>query len=307
MKLKKLFLLIIGAIILISGTYYACRWYDGVQKTKLQRAIFEKKVRAWNELKQKLISEINRFSGTAGVVVKDLETNWEICYNKDELFASASVAKIPIMAACFLAAEEGRLKLDRNVALKAGDKLTGSGILKEVRPGTTFSVEELIGRMIYDSDNTATNMLTNMVDIGYLNNSFAAFGLKNTNLSRKIADYRSRDKGIENYTTAEDMASILERIYRRSIVNKDVSEKCLKLLKLQRGANRISKYLPAGITIAHKTGLERGVCHDVGIVFTRKGDFLICVLTKHANSNSGASKEFIAKIAYYTYTYFEQL
>jgi beta-lactamase class A len=103
------------------------------------------------------------------------------------------------------------------------------------------------------------------------------------------------------------MAFILERIYRRNLVDKNVSNKCMELLKLQRITDRIPKYLPVDITIAHKSGLERGICHDVGIVFSKKGDFLICVLTQHKDSNSILSKEFIAKISLYTYNYFEQL
>lgn len=65
MKLKKIFLLIIGAVILVSGTYYTYRWYNGVQKMKAEKAILEKRIRAWNDLKQNLTSEISRFSGTA--------------------------------------------------------------------------------------------------------------------------------------------------------------------------------------------------------------------------------------------------
>ena len=211
------------------------------------------------------------------------------------------------MAACFLAAGEGRIKLDRNVALGSVDKLTGSGVLKDMPAGTTFSVERLTGLMIYDSDNTAANIVTNLLGIDYLNSTFRAFGLKNTELSRKIADYKLRDKGIENYTTADDMALLLEKIYRGTLDNKYVSDQCISMLKLTRMNDRIPKYLPVALTVAHKTGLENGVCHDAGIVFTCKGNFLICVLTKHVNSNSILSKEFIAKIALYTYKYFEGL
>jgi len=307
MKVKKTFLSIFIGALLICGSYFAYRYYTDLKETKRQQVFLEKRKAAWQVLRQKLINEISQFKGEAGIVIKDLRVNWEISHNKDKLFPSASLAKIPIMSACFLAAEEGRIKLNREVVLKSSDKFSGSGILKDTRPGVTFTVEELIGLMIYDSDNTATNMLTNMVGIDYLNNAFSSFGLKNTNLSRKVADFSSRDRGIENYTTAEDMALILEQMYRRSLVNKNVSEKCLKVLKLQRVNDRIPKYLPVDVTVVHKTGLERSVCHDVGIVFSCKGDFLICVLTKQANSNSVPSKEFIAKIALLVYKYFEQL
>lgn len=307
MKAKKIFLSILIGALLICGSYFVYRYYTDLKETRRQQVLLEKRKAAWQVLRQKLINEISQFKGEAGIVIKDLRVNWEVSHNKDKLFPSASLAKIPIMSACFFAAEEGRIKLNRQVALKSSDKFSGSGILKDTRPGVTFTVEELIGFMIYDSDNTAANMLTNMAGIDYLNNAFSSFGLKNTNLSRKIADFSSRDRGVENYTTAEDMALILEQMYRRSLVNKNVSEKGLKLLKLQRVNDRIPKYLPVDISVAHKTGLERSVCHDAGIVFSCKGDFLICVLTKHANSNSAPSKEFIAKVALLTYNYFEQL
>lgn len=307
MKINKIFLIIFIVALSASVLFLVQRYYFQSHEAKKQKALFEKRKIAWDALRQKLANEIIQFKGEAGIVVKDLQANLEIYHNKDKLFPSASLAKIPIMAACFLAAEEGRLKLDRQVALKESDKLAGSGTLKNTRSGTTFTVEELIGLMIYDSDNTAANILTNMVGIGYLNNSFKAFGLKNTELSRKIADYKSRDAGLENYTTAEDMALILEKIYRRVLVNKNISEKCIKLLKMQRISDRLSKYLPIETLVAHKTGLERGICHDTGLVFTGEGDFLICVLTKHSNSNSALSKEFIAKTALLTHKYIEQI
>jgi len=306
MKAKKISLILIVLLLFVCGSYFGYRYYTDLKEAERRQALIEQRRLAWESLRRNLANEIAQFKGETGIVIKDLRNNWEISHNKDKLFPSASLAKIPIMPACFLAAEEGKIRLDREVALKNSDKLTGSGILKETRAGVTFSIEELIGRMIYDSDNTAANILTNIVGIDYLNNAFNSFGLKKTNLSRRVADFFSRDKGIENYTTAEDMASILERMYRRSLVNKDVSEKCLKLLKLQQVNDRIPKYLPVDVTIAHKTGLERGVCHDVGIVFSCKGDFLICVLTKHTDSNSVPSKEFIAKVTMHTYAYFEQ-
>jgi len=302
-KNRKIVLFTFILLALAGFLFLACRfWEAGRQGLALQ-----KRKHAWNRLNQEIGQEIGQFKGEAGIVIRDLDKDWELFYKKETLFPSASLAKIPLMAGSFLAAQEGRLKLERNVKLKSTDKFSGSGVLKDIHPGVEFSVEELIGLMIYDSDNTATNMVTGMVGTDYLNNFFKNIGLKNTNLSRRIADYSLRKRGIENYTTAEDMARILEKIYRKTLINKEISERCLKLLKLQRLNDRIPKYLPAELTIAHKTGLERGVCHDAGIVYTPKGDFLICVLTKHKNANSIPSKEFIARISLYVYRYFEEL
>ena len=307
MKHLKIIVLVLLLVFLAGiGGYFTAEYryyYLEAQKNKIS---LEKRKAAWLEFKQAMAGEVSRFKGEVGIVIKDLNMDQEISFNKDKLFPSASLAKIPIMAACFLAADQGKLKLDSNIALKLADKLTGSGVLKDMPAGTIFSVGRLIGLMIYDSDNTATNIITNLVGIDYLNSAFKSLGLKNTDLSRKIADYKSRDKGIENYTTAEDMAYLLGKIYRRDLGNRAVSDQCMHMLKLTRMNDRIPKYLPSEITIAHKTGLERDVCHDVGIVFTHKGDFIIAILTKHSNSNSALSKEFIAKVSRHAYNYYTQ-
>jgi beta-lactamase class A len=303
---KKTFKIIFIGILLICGPYFVFRFCAHFQEAKKQQVIFEQKKAAWQLLKQKITHEIKQFKGEAGIVIKDLRFNCEISYNQSRLFPSASLAKIPIMCACFLAAKEGRISLNQQVVLKNSDKLSGSGRLEDLRSGVIFTVEELIGLMIYDSDNTAANILTNLIGIDYLNRVFMRLGLKGTNLSRRIADFNLRDRGIENYTTAQDIAGLLERIYRRSLISRDLSEKCLRVLKLQRINDRIPKYLPVDVTVAHKTGLERNVCHDAGIIFSGKGDLLICVLTKHLNSNAQASKNFIAQIALDTYVYLEQ-
>jgi len=306
-KAKKIIIFILLAFALGAGLYTGIRLASGLWVAHQYRMLYKARKAAWQKLEQRIRAEIIKFKGETGIVVKDLKSGLEFSYKENKLFPSASLAKIPVMAACFVAAEQGKIKLNRNITLKSTDKLTGSGVLKDLPVGTAFSVEKLIGLMIYDSDNTAANIITDLLGIDYLNSAFAGFGLKNTELSRKIADYKLRDKGIENYTTAEDMALLLEKIYWGKLGNKHISDQCINIMKLTHTNDRIPRYLPANIMVAHKTGLENSVCHDAGIVFSRNGDFLICVLTKHTNHNSIPSKKFIASVSLYTYKFFEQL
>ncbi len=168
MRMKKFFLSIALFLFVALGVYFGQHYYAQFQKTKQERIIRKARVAAWQNLQQSIKDEISRFKGEAGIVIIDLETGWEFLHEKTKLFPSASLVKIPLMVACFLTAEQGRIKLERNIALKSSDKLTGSGVLKDMPAGTTFSVERLIGLMIYDSDNTATNIVTNLIGIDYL-------------------------------------------------------------------------------------------------------------------------------------------
>ncbi|MDO8525620.1 MAG: serine hydrolase, partial [Candidatus Omnitrophota bacterium] len=122
-----------------------------------------------------------------------------------------------------------------------------------------------------------------------------------------MMDFKSRRKGVENYTTASDMAYLLEKLYRGRFLDKTTSKRCLELLTEQKVNDRIPKKLPPDIVVAHKTGLENGVCHDVGIVYTAKGAFLICVLTRHKYTTARTAKRLISRLSLLTYNYYNGL
>ena len=289
------------AVVLTATGYFSYHAYGAYQQTrrKEQQALEQKKA-AWRSLKRYISRQTASYKGRAGIVIKDLETGWVYTCQSERLFPSASMVKIPIMAAVFQAVHDGKISLDQMVTMTSRDQVSGSGILKTMPLGSRYSVRKLMRLMITRSDNTAANMLISLVGRNYINSYFKRIGLKNTNLSRKMMDFSQRRKGVENYTTARDVSLLLEKMYKGSFINAKVSRQCLALLKLQKVKDRIPRQLPKEVVVAHKTGLERSVCHDAGIVFTEKGDFLICILTKSKGAFR-TSKEFIARIASYTY------
>jgi beta-lactamase class A len=99
------------------------------------------------------------------------------------------------------------------------------------------------------------------------------------------------------------MAYLLEKIYRRELVSPEASDQMLDIMKHQHLRDRLPRFLPTGWEIAHKTGLLRKACHDVGIVFSPKGDYLICVLTSH-DSTYKMAKRFIATVGRITFDYY---
>ena len=270
-------------------------------KVQAVPATKEEKLAALEEAVRK---RVKTFRGEIGLVIRDLDTDWTFQVNPDKLFPAASMVKVPIMAACLKAAEEGRLSLRDDLTLKRSDKATGSGVLRRKATGSAYTIEQLVELMVTQSDNTAANMLIDLLGFDYLNRTFREMGLERTNLSRKMMDFRSRDKGIENYTSAREMADILEMIYRKGCVDSSVSEKSLEFLKSQKVNDRIPKLLPKDTIVAHKTGLERMVCHDAGIVFTDNGNFLISAFTR-STSGSRTAKRFISSVSSLAFTVYK--
>ena len=283
---------------------WGLRYYSEAKSTRLE---LERQRTVWNNLKEELQRETAAFSADVAIAVEDLNSGWTIFINEEELFPAASIVKIPIMLVAFSAAAEGRIDLEDKLTLKAALRVGGSGTLKNQPAGIKLGVSELIGLMVSISDNSATNMLIDYLGYDYLNQRFRELGLKNTNISRMMMDFESRARGIENFTTAADLAFILREIYHARAISRAYSEMSLEILKLQKVGDRIPANLPEDISIAHKTGLERGICHDAGIVFTPYGDFIICVLVRHTYKTAQEPKRFIARIAQRVYDYYQQL
>ena len=285
--------------------YNACTENEEV---KARQALLEKRKQAWRELDKAVNDKARHFNGILGVVIRDLDTNWEISLNKDMLLPSASLVKIPVMLSCFYAEADGKISIKDGLAIKGSQRVAGSKVLGNFPAGSKFTVEELFAPMITQSDNTAANALIDLLGFDSLNAYFKKMGLKNTNIARNMMDFEERKEGQENYTTAYDMAYLLDGLYNRQFLSKEVSEKCLVLLGEQKINDRIPRMLPqCEVFVAHKTGLERQVCHDVGIVYTKKGNFLICVLVKHTSRFAKPAKIVISDIALLTYNYYQGL
>lgn len=303
--LKKKIFILSGIVFLGLGIFFGYRIFQGRREARQRQVLLEQRRAAWENLKKEIEGRIGDFRGDAGIVIKDLAQGWEIDFNKGAQFPSASLVKVPILLSYFYAQQEGKVRTKDLVSLKSYEKVPGSKVLGDSSVGSIFSVEELFEPMIARSDNTATNILIDLLGFEAFNDYFIRLGLRNTNLVRRMMDFDERKEGRENYTTAEDMAYLLEILYRRNFLDRNTSEKCLGFLKQQKIKDRIPRKLPEGVVVAHKTGLENHICHDAGIVFTQKGDFLICVLTRHQDRFAAYAKRFISDIALMAYNYYQ--
>jgi len=177
----------------------------------------------WDKLESDITAQTKGFKGQVYIVVKDYNRGWRISMDADTKVPAASIIKVPIMGAIYAAEQSKRFSASDMIRLKQSDKTGGSGRLKNERSGKEFSIQQLIELMCTISDNTATNILINMLGFDYYNEWFHRQGLENTNLSRLMMDMAARSRGIENYTTADDMALVFDKIYRNRFVNKKVA------------------------------------------------------------------------------------
>jgi beta-lactamase class A len=290
------------------GVWRGARWLDRQLNPPPEdlRKVVEQPINdvEWQAMVSGLENSAAAWRGQVGIYVKDLHTGRQWNYNPDRLFPSASLIKVPIMASLFGRIDAGQITLDAQIKLTRRERVGGSGSLKWVREGTSLSIMELIYKMITESDNTATKMLLDYAGMDYVAGRFKELGLVHTNIAPEGMSLTSGRVARENYTTAREMASLFERIYAGALVSRQASEFMLDVLKHTKSRSRFRKGLPVGWEIGHKTGLLRRSCHDAGIIFSPRGDYIMVVLTAEVPSY-GDAKAFIAKVAALTYKYYK--
>ncbi|MFA5160863.1 MAG: serine hydrolase [Elusimicrobiales bacterium] len=254
----------------------------------------------WRQMTQSLEKMAARFPGRMGIYVKDLKSGTQWQYQADELFPSASLIKVPIMAAIFEKLRRNEIELEDEITLKRGEKRGGSGHLRRLRYGTKLTVRQLVEKMITESDNTATRMLVDCVGLDYLQAQFSRMGLKMTGIYPEGLSLSSKPVARENYTTPREMSMLIESMYRGELVDKTSSEAMLDIMKRLKTHSRFAKYLPRGWELAHKTGLLRQACHDTGVVFSPSGDYVLAIMTWKVPDYRFAAN-YIARMADMTY------
>jgi len=258
--------------------------------------------RAWTELEAAVARVRAGFRGTMHLYIEELPTGRTISWDEQAPVPAASLIKIPLAIALLEQRIEGKVSLEESIVLERGDKAAGSGVLRRSRTGSTYSVLELLELMIQRSDNTATNMLTDRLGLELINDSCRRQGLAVTCMPRYIMDLAARDRDVENYTSAADMARTFKALYDRRILDAPSCDLLLGILKGQQVRDRLPRYLPRDVVVANKTGLMRDVCHDAGIIYGTRQDYVVAILTADAPS-FGQAKTAIGRIAQLVYRY----
>jgi beta-lactamase class A len=253
---------------------------------------------AAHPLQRRIEERLRSFPGTLGVAALDLDTGETVAVNADTRFPTASVIKVAVMAAVFQQMADGRIRKDQLLTLKEEEKVGGSGVLHGLRAGAQFSVADLLYLMIAISDNTATNMLVGLVGTRNVDDLMAASGLPLTRLYRPTfrggkADVFPEEEKLFGLgsTTPREMARLLEKIARGTLVSPAASEEMLALLKKQQDRDMIPRRLPESddVVVASKSGTdsrtrpdgkEGAIRNDVAIVSTPRARYVIAIFTQ---------------------------
>ena len=245
-------------------------------------------------LRDALEQAVEAHSGAYAVACASADGSWSVDVSGDKPFVSASIIKLAILGTLLDQAQSGVLLLDDMVTVSPSDIVGGTGVIQTSGAGESYTYRQLAAYMIQDSDNIATNLIIDAVGMPAVNEYASEIGLTQTVLNRRMMDFAAGD---ENYTSANDVARMLQLIYQGKLVSPDVSEFVLDLLKGQHDDAGLLEGLPAGSVFAHKTGTLDGVFNDGGIALAPNPYVMVVLSSDTERSQAQACMVDIAQAA----------
>ena len=211
-----------------------------------------------------------RLPGNLSACVRNLRTGERFDWRPDERHEAASVIKLFLMAALFQQFADGKRRPEERIRVRRESCVPSCGVLTYLDDGKEVSLRDLAELMIIVSDNTACNVLLEEIGLEEAQRYISeTLGLRSTLFQRKMFDRERAERGLDNFTTAGEVAWLLEEMYAGRLVSPEASEAMMNMLRHQRLNGKIPfrlHTLPDAPVIAHKTGENPGTTHDVGII-----------------------------------------
>jgi beta-lactamase class A len=258
-----------------------------------------------------ILEWIDKAGGQWGIVLEDLTANERWTHNGNQRFFAASLIKVPIMTAVFAEVYAGTFSFEEKRKLRQEDLVGGAGVLQHMTPGTEISIADLVTLMIIQSDNTATNMLIDLVGKDSIRAVMAQTEMNDSRFYNKLMIVPAELEGY-NEVTAADMANHLRYLATGKIISYHSCLQMINILKKQQMRDCLPLFLPdpegeiIGMLprweLANKTGWVTNIQHDTGILYVGEKAIIICALSKGVEAKQ--ARETIGKIGRLVYEHF---
>ena len=224
----------------------------------------------------------NNSASNISVYFRDLNNGPWFGLNEKEKFSPASLLKIPVLIAFLKKAESDPQILKQEITFSgfSADNQDPASYFppgQKIEVGKTYSVEDLLNRMIVYSDNDAKNLLVDNIDPNFMNQVYEDSGIQ-------LPTVQTGD-----YINVRDYASIFRILFNASYLERQMSEYALELLSKSEFKEGLVAGISAKIEVAHKFG-ERIITsadgsgisqlHDCGIIYYPGHPYLLCVMTR---------------------------
>lgn len=282
--------------------------------------------------------------GEVGVFARHLETGLTLSMNDNEAFPMASTFKVAVAGTVLARVDGGQLTLDQLIPVAAKHVLSSEGIAEIFPfPGVSASVHNLIESMLTRSDNTATNVLTELAggpaavtawvkglgvtgmridgDTNEIVARFFGVPLDKGSVDEQVKQAIAANPALETLgekpnpgfdddprdtATPASMALLLAKIVDGHVLSAGSTDVLLGAMeRCITGLKRLRGQLPDEVNVKDKTGTIGGTVNDAGIITLPNGAgrVVIAVYVKKSPRPFEAREHVIAEIARAVYDY----
>ena len=198
------------------------------------------------------------------------------------------MVKIPILIGVMDKIEKGELKYNEELIYKDSLLYEGVDILGSFKSDEKIELGKVMMLMLTMSDNTASLWIQSLAGTGVrINQLLDSAGMVNTRVnSRTPGREANRTQYGWGQTTPREMATLLEKIYKKEIVSESASIRMMRLLGRNFWDEHALSVIPPTIQVLSKNGAVDGSRSEVLLVNLPKRPYVFCICTKNNKDES---------------------
>ncbi len=241
-----------------------------------------------------------------GIAYADSKIYWQ---NSGRSYPLLSVFKVHVAAAVLDKVGREHLSLETVLNIPASDlvlEMYSPMLKKYSTSGLAVSLRELLYYMVAESDNNACDILIRWVGgISEVEQYIHKLGLKKTSIKVTEADMnRNSQLQYVNRAPLADIIKLLQMIDAGNLFAPELHHELLEIMYLTAtGTDKIKKYLPDSMRVAHKTGSSSRIKgrkiadNDVAIIKNGNSTFYLAIFVADSYETDTENAALIATIA----------
>ncbi len=239
-------------------------------------------------LQKEIVELLKGFNGDIGVYVYDIDRNRVAEVNADTIFPTASMVKVPILIGVMHKIYNGELTYHQQMTFTDSVRYSeGEEILASFNNGARINLNALLMLMLSMSDNGASLWLQGLAGSGtQINKYLDSLGMKDTRVNSRT---EGRKDNWTQYgwgqTTPREMATLMRLIVENKIINKQISERMLRLLGRQFWDEDALTQIPPNVFVADKSGAVDQTRSEV-LYVNGAHPYIFCICTKNNKDTS---------------------
>ncbi len=276
---RKLFIVLICFLLLASASYYTITNSAKYKSEEQHKNNTQVTHTVDTPLPYPLLNNVIAQSGAGCSVYYKSLTGGDVFYNYSGQMPAAGMIRPFILARAMNEIKAGDLHPDDKLKVIAQNKAEGSPAFKDIPIGTEVTISTLLDKMITANDNTATNMLIDVLGQDEINEYIKEKGYADTVLNTKLG--LAESKGRFNYTSVNDLVNFFTNLYNNRCVTPDTDKVMLDLLVKSPKTGKLEALLPKEIKMAHLVGEAKGIIND-GVIIYANVPYILVVMTDHS-------------------------